>query len=252
MRQPAPERRRSDDRAGGRDDRDDREEERDHPRALRLHATTRRNPPRDVGRDAIVAVSRFPSPFGSRPTVGRRHRSRVNAPPTDAGAARHRSIHHPSTGRPLTSAAPLRSWRVEREIRAAVRRERQRAADELRGRDDVAVGDPPADRASRVQRERLDLALDEQVRQPRRAEQRHERRAAAVRPAQLPGAARERVGDEAVADHEERRSCPRAGRRAHRRWARRSARSSRPAGPRRAARRGTAGRGRPTRGGRGR
>ena len=35
------------------------------------HAATRRNLPHDVGRDAIVAVSRFLGPFGSCPTVGR-------------------------------------------------------------------------------------------------------------------------------------------------------------------------------------
>ena len=79
----------------------------------------------------------------------------------------------------------------------------QPPAEELRARHDVAVGDPPADGPVGLDRERLDLGLDEDVRQPRRPEDREQRRRRAVRPAELAGPRVEPVGMEAVL-HDER------------------------------------------------
>ena len=140
--------------------------------ARREQATTRRNRPRDVGRDAIVAVSRFPGPFGSRPTVGCRGWPRSMAGRREGGVCRHRAVHRSSTalallaGTPLTRAGSGRSG-VEQRRRAAVARQRQLAAQQLGRGDDVAVGHAPQRPPGRVEGDGLHLALDEHVRQAR-------------------------------------------------------------------------------------
>ena len=109
-----------------------------------------------------------------------------------------RVIHRPSThGRsPATAAAPERSAggppgrRVERVQLAVVPGQDEAAADQL-GRDHhIGVGDPPGDRPVGLDRERLELGLDEDVGEPRRAEQREDRRRRPMLPGGLAGRGR--------------------------------------------------------------
>ena len=78
---------------------------------------------------------------------------------------------------------------IDRRHLPGVARQHEPPADERGVRDDVAVGDPPADRPVRLDRERLDLRLDEDVGEPRRAEDRDQRGRRAVRPAERAGPA---------------------------------------------------------------
>ena len=111
-------------------------------------------------------------------------------------------------------------------------RQHQPPPDERRLGNDVAVGDPPADGAVGLDRERLDLGLDDHVRQSRRAEHGDQRGRGAVRPAERPGPALESVGDEPVLRRPAGPRRPRRAPAARRRWPMRDA----PSTPRRARR----------------
>src|SRR5439155_9860417 len=68
--------------------------------------------------------------------------------------------------------------------------------------------DPPADGPVGLERERLDLCLDQEVRESRGAEDRDQRRGRPVRPAKRAGPALEAVRVEAVLDDEQPRIIP--------------------------------------------
>ena len=85
-------------------------------------------------------------------------------------------------------------------------------ADELRLGDDVRVRDAPRDLAVGLEREGLDLGLDEDVGQPRRAEDDEHRRRRAMAPAQLAGPGLERVDVEPVLEDEEALGVPQQAR----------------------------------------
>ena len=76
--------------------------------------------------------------------------------------------------------------RVERPDLAVEARQHQAPADELDLRDDVGVRHPPGDLAVGLERERLDLGLDDDVGEARRAEHGEDRRGGPVAPAQRP------------------------------------------------------------------
>ena len=97
------------------------------------------------------------------------------------------STLRPQRRRPVaergSSRERLARGRVERCHRPTVARQDESTAEQLRGGDDVAVCDAPAAFASGAQRDGLHLALDQHVRQTCRAQDRDERRAGSVAPA---------------------------------------------------------------------
>ena len=129
-----------------------------------------------------------------------------------AGASYPPAVHN-RLGSPGMSAAAERLQPAARPVDgiegvdlAVVAGQDEAAADQLGRGHHVRVGDPPGDRPVRLDRERLELGLDEDVRQPRRAEQREDR----GRRTMFPGGAhrcRSRVRTCGT------RSSPRAGRR---------------------------------------
>src|SRR5260221_4444945 len=92
--------------------------------------------------------------------------------------------------------------RIEHVGLAHVAGEDEATADERRLGDHVGVGDPPGNRAVGLDRERLDLGLDHDVPEPRRREDREDRRRRAMTPAERAAPAVEAVGVESVLDDE--------------------------------------------------
>ena len=147
-----------------------------------------KEPPRHVGVDAIAAVSIV------RPLRADRYATGARRP-----AGQRRVIHEcarAGSSYPPTRPQPRLVERVARSGRAPPRRRVERidlavepgqdqpTADQLGRGDDVAVGDPPGDRPIGFEGERLDLRLDEDVPQPRRAEQADDRGRRAMLPAE--------------------------------------------------------------------
>ena len=138
--------------------------------------------------------------------TGRRERA-VNGVIHEPGPARpdelSTDVHvHRATGRRAQADAAARP-RIERPDLPVEARQHQAPADELDRRDDVRVRDPPGDLAVGLERERLDLGLDDDVGEPRRPEHRQDRRRGPVAPAQLARARDEPVRVEAVLDDEQ-------------------------------------------------
>ena len=124
-----------------------------------------KEPLRHVGVDAIAAVSdAWPLRAGDNATgrdlarsTGLVHQIR---PPRPG----YPPVVHTGIVRTPWVSARLTSGRGVQDIGLAVKaREDQPAADQLRGRDDVRVGDAPGDLPVRLHGERLDLGLEEHV-----------------------------------------------------------------------------------------
>ncbi len=139
---------------------------------------------------------------GLPPTVGAVVRP-VNRGSSTVSGRFARVIHRLSTAGGAPSAGRSTRRRIERAVLAVEPGEDQPAADQVGGGHDVGVGDPPGDRPVRLDGERLDLGLDDDVGQPRRTEQGDERRRRPVIPARLAGRRLEAVGVEPVGDDEQ-------------------------------------------------
>jgi hypothetical protein len=98
--------------------------------------------------------------------------------------------------------------RIQRRYLAGEAREDEPPADEFGRRDDIRMGDPPANCPVGLDGERLDLGLDDDVRQPRRADEGDDRRRRAVGPARLACRRVEAVRVEAVGDDEDSLAVP--------------------------------------------
>ena len=162
-----------------------------------------KEPTRHVGLDAISAVS-VARPLRAVLTLGAAHGrgSIATCPPNSAATAglstaastavgESRRHDGPPGDRVSRRRSPGR--RIERADAGRRSRQDQPAADQLRRGDDVGVGDPPGHVAVRLDRERLELGLDQDVPEPRRAEDRDQRRRRAMGPAQHAGARLEAV-----------------------------------------------------------
>ena len=129
-------------------------------------------------------------------------RSIRRRPPISAGTARL-STARPQAAPAGRSAGGPSGRRIEGGDLAAEAGQDQPAADEVGADDDLGVGEPPGHGPVRFDRERLDLGLDEDVRQPRRRQQRDDRLAERWSQRASPVARLEAVGVEAVGDDQE-------------------------------------------------
>jgi len=119
-------------------------------------------PTRHVGIDAIAAVSvARPLRAGNNATAAA---GAGSMPPVHEIRAGRRFVHERSTNAGRRRSARRSARRgIEHVGLAGVAGQDEPAADERRLGHDVGVGDPPGDRPVRLDRERLDLRLDEDV-----------------------------------------------------------------------------------------
>ena len=150
------------------------------------------------------------SPSGLPPTL--RASRPPRQPPLSTRFAPRRWVIHPASTVPRRGRRAVRSPRARRRIEGielpGVARQDEPAPDELGGGHDVGVGDPPGHAPVGLDRERLELALEEDVPEPRRGQDGEDGRRGAVDPAKVAGRGVEPVGVEAVLDDEERRRVP--------------------------------------------
>ena len=106
--------------------------------------------------------------------------------------------------------APTRDGIESRHLSAEARQDHA-TADEFRFGDDIGVGDPPADGAIRLDRERLDLTLHDHMIQPAGCEERDEGRRRSMVPAQVPAAGVQTVRREPERRDEQARGVPQDG-----------------------------------------